>query len=532
MNDGRSDTRAPESTVGSQGSSEPAEQLRLAQCSIDRAGDAVYWFDPAGRLVYVNEAAGRMLGYSVQELRGMSVADIDPEVAPEAWPKIWDRIKRRGAYTFEARHRARSGALIPVEVSIYHLTYGARELACSFVRDITERRRADSDLRAAKEEADRANAAKTRFLAAASHDLRQPLHAMELLVTVLSAKARDQETRAIIADIEESLGFTQRLLDALLGVSELEAGTVIPELQDVAVAPLLRRMQRQYALIAEEKGLDLRTVPSSAVVYSDPALLERILDNLVSNAVRYTDQGRVLLGCRRAGDRLRIEVWDTGTGIPPEQRAAVFEDFCQLDTAARERGAGLGLGLGIVRRLADLLDHRVEVASTPGRGSVFWVDAERLSGAAAPASAGASREPAAAPRAGATILVIEDDTMVLDAMRHVLDGWGYRVTTAFTARAALESLSAGDADPDLIIADYCLPGGETGVAAIEALRDRAGRALPAIIVTGDIASASMRDLSQSGFHVLRKPVRPAKLRALLRHLLDDRTATAEPPAPA
>jgi PAS domain S-box-containing protein len=503
---------------------ESEDALRLARFSLDRAGDAVYWIDPQGRFVYANETACRMLGYSSDELSAMGMADIDPEVTPQNWPQTWAQIKERHAFTYEARHRAKSGTVIPVEVSIYHLAHGDRELVCGFVRDISERLQADTALQASKAEAERADQAKTRFLAAASHDLRQPLHAMELLVTVLSEKLPGAEVQSIISDIRESLSLTRRLLDSLLDISELEAGAVSSELRAVPLGPVLRRLQHQYGVIAGDQGLELRVVASTAVVLSDPGLLERILDNLVSNAVHHAGAGRVLLGCRRSGDRVRIEVWDTGPGIPADKLSAIFEDFCQLDASARDRGAGLGLGLGIVRRLVDLLDHRIEAVSTPGRGSSFRVEAERGTEPAAQEAGLAVEEPIAQPAASATILVIEDDAMVLQAMQHVLQAWGYRVVGVPALPQALEALSGKEGLPDLVIADYRLPGEATGIDAVAALSGRAGRKLPAVIVTGDIAAGSTRELSDSGLHVLKKPVRPAKLRALLRHLLEDRGA--------
>jgi PAS domain S-box-containing protein len=491
-----------------------AEQ-RLAVLSLDRAGDAVYWIDPEGRIVYVNNTASRMLGYGRDELTAMTVADIDPEVEAKAWPDIWAKIKARQPTTFEGQHRTKGGCLIPVEVSACVLTHEDRELVCGFVRDITGRQRADEALKSDKQQADRANEAKTRFLAAASHDLRQPLHAMELLVSALSGKELSADAQSIVADMQDSLTFARRLLDSLLDVSELEAGTIKANIEDVPLAPLLRRIHQQYLGIADEKGLELRLVPSSLVVRSDPGLLERIFDNLVSNAVRYTDAGRILMGCRRSGGVVRLEAWDSGPGITEADRGKIFDDFCQLDSSAKERGAGLGLGLGLVRRLADLLDHQVGLRSVPGRGSVFWVELEptahEVSSQAAP-----GRHASAAPgESEATIMIIEDDAMVLNAMRTVLESWGYQVVAVASAEAA----RAAETIPDVVIADYRLPGGETGDRAILELRERAGRALPGVIVTGEVMPAALGEAESHDLQVLKKPVRPAKLRALLRHLV-------------
>ena len=498
-----------------EGTSAGEAELRLAGLSLDRAGDAVYWINAAGRIVYVNETAARMLGRRREELMAMTVADIDPDVALEVWPRIWAKIRDAQSFTFEGHHRSKSGRLIPVEVTINFLTHKGEDLVCSFVRNITQRRRADEALRAAKDQADRANAAKTRFLAAASHDLRQPLQAMELLVSALSSKPLTDEAQSIVSDMQGSLSFTRRLLDSLLDVSELEAGAITPDIGAVPLAPLLRRIHQQYLGIATEKGLDLRVVPSSAVVRSDSGLLERIVDNLVSNAVRYTDTGRILIGCRRRDGVVRLEVWDSGPGIPEAAHRLIFDDFCQLDSSAKERGAGLGLGLGLVRRLAELLDHKVRLRSAPGRGSVFWIELAPTAHAAPVEPGPARRESDIPERAGATVMIIEDDAMVLNAMRIVLETWGYAVVAVTSADGA----KAAGIIPDVVIADYRLPGGQTGDQAIVDLRRRAGRDLPGVIVTGEVLPAAWSGAADLDLHVMKKPVRPAKLRALLRNLL-------------
>jgi two-component system, sensor histidine kinase len=478
------------------------------------AADPVCWLDAEGRIVRVNEPLAQLLGYRSDELTALTLADLDADVDLAAWPGQWARIEAGQAVTVEARYRNKTGCLVPVEVSYVFLTQDGKDLVVALVRDMTGRRHEDAALREAKSEADRANAAKTRFLAAASHDLRQPLHAMELLVAALSGEPLSEEARSIVSDMQDSLAFTRRMLDSLLDVSELEAGTITPHFEDVPLAPLLRRLHQQYLGIAREKGLDLRLVPSGFVVLSDPGLLERIVDNLVSNAVRYTDSGRVLIGCRRMGGGARLEVWDTGAGIPEAGQARIFDDFCQLDSSAKERGAGLGLGLGLVRRLSELLDHKVRLRSAPGQGSVFWVEL-RPTAHKAPSVPSAGRpEGEAGEPAGATVMIIEDDAMVLNAMRIVLEAWGYRVVAVTSAEAA----RAAGVVPDVVIADYRLPGGETGDQAILELRKRAGRDVPGVIVTGEVVPAAWAKVVEQDLHVMKKPVRPAKLRALIRNL--------------
>jgi PAS domain S-box-containing protein len=443
-----------------------AEQ-RLAALSLDRAGDAVYWIDPEGRIVYVNNTASRMLGYGRDELTAMTVADIDPEVEAKAWPDIWAKIKARQPTTFEGQHRTKGGCLIPVEVSACVLTHEDRELVCGFVRDITGRQRADEALKSDKQQADRANEAKTRFLAAASHDLRQPLHAMELLVSALSGKELSADAQSIVADMQDSLTFARRLLDSLLDVSELEAGTI---------------------KIADEKGLELRLVPSSLVVRSDPGLLERIFDNLVSNAVRYTDAGRILMGCRRSGGVVRLEACRGGSG----------QDFRRFLSARQQRegtrrrpGARTGAGSPASRSAGP--PGRAPLRARTGIGVLGRARTHGARGFLA-GRAGPPRQ----RRAG-----------------RVLESWGYQVVAVASAEAA----RAAETIPDVVIADYRLPGGETGDRAILELRERAGRALPGVIVTGEVMPAALGEAESHDLQVLKKPVRPAKLRALLRHLV-------------
>jgi PAS domain S-box-containing protein len=397
--------------------------------------------------------------------------------------------------------------------------------------DITGRVEAEDALRAAKEEAERANVAKSRFLAAASHDVRQPMHALGLLLAALSRRVVDPEVRSIVSVMEESLAAMSELFNALLDVSKLDAGVVVPEIVDLPVAPLLARMAADYRPAAREKGLDLRIVPCSAALRSDAVLLDRILRNLVSNAVVHTRSGRILVGCRRRGDRVRIEVHDTGPGIPADQIGVIFQEFRQLGNPGRDRRQGLGLGLAIVERLARLLGHRVEVASVPGRGSTFAIEVPRAATAAAPRPPLAADAPGGAELNGARILAIDDDAAVLAATERLLRDWGCVVYAAASVGAALERLAQIDRPLDVIIADRRLAEGEAGervLARVRAAAQQLGAPPPAgIVVTGETAADVLRALEESGFRVLNKPVRPARLRALVAALLRERRE-AEP----
>jgi CheY-like chemotaxis protein len=278
-------------------------------------------------------------------------------------------------------------------------------------------------------------------------------------------------------------------------------------------------METTFAPAAREKGLRLQFVPSAAWVRSDFILLERILLNLVSNAIRYTVRGGVVVGCRRRGHQLRIEVWDSGIGIPEDQRENIFGEFYQLAASERDRRGGLGLGLAIVDRLCRLLDHRLELTSTLGRGSRFAVSLPMVTAPQEPIEYSVARKAMADPASGKLIVVIEDDALALDAMRGLLRRWGCLVVTAESESAALASLADDDQWPDLIISDYRLADGHTGIEAIQRLRSALGAPIPAFLVTGDIAPERLREASANGFHLLHKPVGPMALRAMLNQIL-------------
>lgn len=376
-----------------------------------------------------------------------------------------------------------------------------------------------AELTVQKEEAERANAAKTRFLAAASHDLRQPLHALTLFVSALQERLGAHEARAIVDRMAVSVEALDDLFNALLDISKLDAGIVRPDVHAFALSPLLARLGREYAGDAEAKGLTLRVVPTRLAVLSDPTLLERILRNLLANAVRYTDGGRVVLGCRRRSGTVRIEVLDTGRGIPPDQVRNVFQEFFQLGNPERDRAKGLGLGLAIVDRLARLLGHEVTVASRPGRGSRFTVSLPRVDGPVTAEGSRAAVEPGQDPLEGAVVLVVDDERAVREAVAEVLLGWGCRPVVAGSADEALATLSTTGTTPRAILADYRLREGQTGVEVIERVRAACGASIPAALVTGDTAPDRLRDAEASGYWLLHKPVQPARLRALLAHLL-------------
>jgi signal transduction histidine kinase/DNA-binding NarL/FixJ family response regulator len=363
-----------------------------------------------------------------------------------------------------------------------------------------------------------ANLAKSRFLAAASHDLRQPLHALNLFVAQLRGETDPVEKGRLVTRIDAAVVAMNELFDALLDISKLDAGVLAPSISEFPVDHLLERIEMTFMAAAREKGLRLRVVSNGAWISSDFILLERILLNLVSNAVRYTVKGGVVVGCRRHAGRLRIDVCDSGIGIPDDQRRNIFGEFCQLATTELDRRGGLGLGLAIVDRLCRLLDHPIEVSSRLGRGSRFAISVPLGS----PLRSAVQPPQAAVDHAtGKFVVVIDDDTLILDGMRGVLKSWGCSVVTAGSESEALAVLTGHERPPDLIISDYRLGDGKTGFELIERLRGTFGASIPAFLISGDTAPERLHEASASGYYLLHKPVLPITLRAVVSQLLKE-----------
>lgn len=377
---------------------------------------------------------------------------------------------------------------------------------------------ATAELAQKRVEAERANEAKTRFLAAASHDLRQPLHAIGLYVATLEDQALPDQARPLVAQLGKSVAMLQDLLEALLDISRLDAGNVKPDLTVFPVNQLLSSIEMRYAPPARAKQLTLRVMSCQAVVRTDPLLLDRILFNLVSNAVRYTLRGKVLIGCRRRGSMLRIEVWDTGIGIPEGQQDCVFEEFRRGPGAAQIAERGLGLGLAIVDRLTHLLHHPLELRSVPGKGSVFTVSVPLARRQDLPAPVGATVvDSGLLP--GAEVLLIDDDAEALRSMQALLAQWHCSVSTADGGAAALDGLrQPGRATPRIVISDLRLAR-ESGANVLDLVRARYGDQVIGILVSGDTSSEVRAIAARHGYPLLTKPVRPGKLRALMEQLL-------------
>ena len=387
-------------------------------------------------------------------------------------------------------------------------------------KELTEQALHESErgLKQAKQNAEQANGSKTRFLAAASHDLRQPLQAIIAHTGLLSARNSNPELVESIGQMDKASSAMRQLLEKLLGVSEIDAGRLITNLSVFPIDDLLVDLQGQFQQTADEKGLRLTRVPCSALLYSDPALIRVILQNLISNAIKYTEHGRILIGCRRRGDVLRICVCDTGIGIAQEGQQAIFEEFIQLDNPARDRRLGSGFGLATVERVADLLSHPLHVQSVTGKGSCFAIDVP-LSKSREQAST--SEPDAAITEDSATtvdVLLIDDDEIVLHATNLMLETQGYRVKAVPDSAGAFDVL-ATTAHPDIIISDYRLPGSFSGAELISELRNRAFRRIPAIILTGDITLRDDESLPEN-CALVQKPVSPAELKRVISRLLE------------
>jgi two-component system CheB/CheR fusion protein len=387
--------------------------------------------------------------------------------------------------------------------------------------DITERKRAKRALELAKQQAERANAAKSRFLAAASHDLRQPLQTLHLLQGLLTKVVEGEGTQKLIARFDQTLAGMSDMLNTLLDINQIDSGSVRVEKVTFPVNDLLDVLRDEFTCHAEDKNVSLHVLPCSLLIHSDPRLLEQMIRNLLSNALKYTKRGKVLLGCRRRNGMLSIEVCDTGSGIPGEELDSIFEEYHQLDNAARERSQGLGLGLSIVKGLGNLLDHRIRVRSQPGRGTVFGVELILPERTAANQLEHNRRldEPRLETVRHAAILIIEDDPQVRDLLEHLLKDEGYRTAVASDGAAALRLIDDGTIRPDLILTDFNLPNGLDGLQVTAKLREKLLRKTPVIVLTGDISTGTSREIARQNCVKLNKPVKLKELTQTIQQIV-------------
>jgi signal transduction histidine kinase/CheY-like chemotaxis protein len=383
------------------------------------------------------------------------------------------------------------------------------------------------DLRREKALADEANVAKSRFLASASHDLRQPVHALSLFVSALRAHPMDSEARGLLDHIDGSVHALGGLFGGLLDISRLDAGVVDVNRAAFAIRPLIERVCRDYEGQARSKGLELRVRPTGAVAYSDPMLCERIVRNIVANAVAYTDRGKILVGCRRGPD-LRVQVWDTGHGMSEREQPLVFQEFYQVGNPERDRTRGVGLGLAIVKRLTTLLNHRLELRSQPGRGSCFTLHVPYANAVARADTGGGQPAAVAVGGESGLILVVDDESAIQIAMKTLLQSWGYSVIVAGSGDEMLARIATRREVPCLIICDYRLRDNEIGSAVIERLRSEYNDEIPGMLITGDTAPDRLKEAQASGYLLLHKPVPNSRLREAIAQLIElQRSISAE-----
>jgi two-component system CheB/CheR fusion protein len=401
--------------------------------------------------------------------------------------------------------------------------------------DITQQRKDKLAVTAAQMESERANMGKSRFLAAASHDLRQPLQTLTLLNSLLVKVAEGEKAQSLLKRMDETTNAMGSILDTLLDINQLDAGMMNPVMENFAINTLLQKLSKEFADIAKARGLSLRMVPCSLYVRTDPKILEQMIRNLLSNALKYTKKGGVLLGCRRHKNSLSIEIWDSGLGIAKAELAAIFDEYHQVDNAARERSRGLGLGLTIVQRLADLLGHRIAVRSSHGKGSVFAIITEICNPPThvldIPAEITLPHDATAAARLTGNILVIDDDPDIRQLLAMFLQAEGHHAAAADSGEAALALVTTGAITPDLVIIDYNLPDCINGLQIVAQLQAMLQKKLAVIVCTGDISTGTLQNIALHNYVRMSKPMRLSEMNDVIQRLLSTQQATATPKPP-
>jgi two-component system CheB/CheR fusion protein len=471
----------------------------------------IRFFTPATKALFNIIASD--IGRPLEDLRSLTA---DDELSEHL------RAVLRGDQAIEREVEVESGQWYIRRVLPYHAPDDAIDGLVITFTDITDRKRATSALQAANRTAEQASAAKSRFLAAAGHDLRQPLQSLTLLQALLVQAVEGDEAPQLVERLGQTLGAMSEMLKALLDINQIEAGVAQVELTVFSLAELFDRLRDEFTNVAQAKQLSLHIVPSSLLVRSDRLLLEQMTRNLLANALKFTQRGKILVGCRLSEQHLRIEIWDTGIGIAESELQTIFDEFHQVDNAARERNRGLGLGLSIVKQLGLLLDHEVRVSSSPGSGSVFSVDVPRA-GANPPnteAAYGAVLEPkATAGHQHGKIILVEDDPVVCELLELLLKADGHSVKTAPNGAAALKLVSSSAIQPEIILTDFNLPGGMNGLEVLSKIRASLHHPIPGIILSGDIFTEALSKIARHDCVRLSKPVQPKALSQTIQRLL-------------
>ncbi|MGB5352579.1 MAG: PAS domain S-box protein [Woeseia sp.] len=477
---------------------------------LQAAPDAMIIVDQNGRIAIANDQSERMFGYPREQLLGEPIEMLLPERVRDQHVThrrgfVADPKLRPMGIGMQLYARRADGSEFPVEISLSPVRSAGGTFVSSVIRDVTERKVMESELIEARQVAERAHKANTAFLAAASHDLRQPVQALSLLNGALRRTVKGELAQEMIQSQQHSLDAMTNLLNSLLDISRLDAGAVKPEFEDLPVKRLIDRLSAEFSRQAKQKNLKFMAQPNGTVIRSDPNLLSEIIQNLVSNAIRYTEQGEVALTLRKLDGKLSVDVKDTGIGIASEHLEEIFREFHQIKSPGANN-EGFGLGLAIVSRLAELLDHEVVVESTVGKGSRFSVIVPIVDDSQAIPPDEPDQSPADHNAGGGLVLLIEDDRKVSSAWTLLLKAEGYEVLLAESLAGAQAVVADSANPPDLIISDYHLLDGSNGVEAVSWVREHCGKDLPAFIVSGDTSKVVDDAKRLKNCIVMSKPV--------------------------
>ena len=488
---------------------------------LESAPDAIVVIDGQGKIAIVNGQTEAMFGYERAEMLGQDVEMLLPQRLRQAHTSHRSNYEdaprlRPMGQGFELVAMRKDGSEFPVEISLSPVRSASGQFVSSVIRDVTERKRMEDEIIASRQEAERANKANSAFLAAASHDLRQPVQALSLLNGALRRTIKDERALQMVDSQQHSLTAMTNLLNSLLDISRLDAGAVTPELEDFPINRLIDRLSDEFARQAQHNGLDFSSCGCNTVVNCDPNLLAEIIQNFVSNAIRYTDKGSVSLECEEQGGQCIVKVTDTGIGINEDQLEEIFREFhqCKAPGASKE---GFGLGLAIVKRLSDLLGLTLHVDSIPGKGSTFSVSLPAVHAAAGDEDQDVTRDAADHPEASGLVILIEDDVNVANAWGLLLEAEGYRVALAASATEAQALMNHIDETPALLISDFHLLDGSTGVEAVSVIRDNYGVSIPAFIVSGDTSKVVKESRLLDNCTLMCKPIDTNRLLAAARH---------------
>jgi len=495
---------------------------REFRAGLEAAPDAMLIVDAQGVIDFVNAQADALFGYAQDEMLGQRVELLLPEryrTSHVAHRKNFFTAPRRRSMgeSQSLFARKKNGDEFPIDVSLSDIELDGVPLAVAAIRDTTAQQQISDALRVAKEEAEQATASKSRFLAAASHDLRQPLQALGLYLSILEGTPDQPNQPEILDRMRQSLDAMAALQNALLDISKLDSGSLVPEQRDFPVRQLLERIVSNNVQQAAEKALTLEWSGSDCVVHSDRALLERIVENFVTNAIHYTDQGRIEIVCQCTEHMARIEVRDTGPGIPKKELDKIFGEYYQLSNPERTRRKGLGLGLAIAKRIARLLGHSLEVTSVLGESSTFSVEVPLGELVEQPARMQATRQTSGQGERQRIVLLIDDDPAIIDAMTLLFTTLDFEVHGALDGDEALANITRGVC-PDVIISDYRLPG-DNGIEVLRRVRHDSGKDVPAILLTGDTSGQEIEATNLSRCTVMHKPVNADQLIEQVNHLV-------------